>query len=113
MLSSENAETCGKKLSPVLCVQRPKEEFSFTQGKAYALRHSEVTVSQAERPPFVRRLNRDGTIDSICSKCVLTVATSRHEHELHALEQAHQCDPTLLEYWKSLSGTKSGKKPTR
>lgn len=66
---------------------------------------------QADRPPFVHRPNRDGTIDSICSRCVVTVANARYEFELHALEQDHFCDPKLLDHWRSLSQTNVPRKP--
>lgn len=55
------------------------------------------------RPKFVRRANRNGTTDSICCKCFITVATARKECELEAPERTHVCDPTLLKYWKDMA----------
>lgn len=44
---------------------------------------------------FPHRHNRDGSYDSICSRCLVTVATSYKESELLAHEQKHVC----LESW--------------
>jgi hypothetical protein len=51
-------------------------------------------------PDFVRRSNPDGTTNSICSKCIATVATATWEAELDSAEQCHKCDPSRLEYLK-------------
>jgi hypothetical protein len=48
--------------------------------------------------PFVRRNNADGTIDSICRKCLFTIASSRAEAELERAEHTHRCDPHRLKY---------------
>jgi len=48
---------------------------------------------------YGRRRNLDGTIDSICRKCFVTVATARREAGLHRAERSHTCDPNVLEYW--------------
>ena len=45
---------------------------------------------------FVHRENSDGTIDSICLICFLTVATAQTEPELVSVEASHQCDPYEL-----------------
>jgi hypothetical protein len=46
----------------------------------------------AKMPPaFPRRLNNDGTYDSICNRCFKTLATSSDETELLNAEQAHIC----------------------
>lgn len=50
------------------------------------------TASAAEIPPFHYRNNRDGTIDSICPLCFLTVATAKRPEELRARELAHICE---------------------
>jgi hypothetical protein len=42
---------------------------------------------------FSHRFNRDGTVDSICHSCFMTVATATHEAELENYEQNHLCDP--------------------
>ena len=57
----------------------------------------------SHRTRFVRRANRNGTTDSICCKCFITVATARRESELDGPERTHVCDPTLLRYWKEMA----------
>ena len=43
---------------------------------------------------FARRLNRDSSIDSICTKCCETVASANCENELAGQERGHLCDPS-------------------
>ena len=50
------------------------------------------------QPVFVHRINADGTIDSFCRKCLITVASSQWEAELGRAESNHGCDPLQLEY---------------
>jgi len=45
---------------------------------------------------FHHRHNRNGTHDSICSCCYMTVASATGESELHPFEDAHICDPVRL-----------------
>lgn len=52
---------------------------------------------------FMRRENTNGTLDSICCKCFVTVATARSEFELSAPERSHECDPILLKHWKEMA----------
>jgi len=47
--------------------------------------------------PFAHRTNADGTIDSICKKCFLTVGTAEESEALKVLEAAHACDPWRME----------------
>ena len=48
-------------------------------------------------PPFFpHRRNRDGSIDSICLKCLLTIATVRNELDLHLHDKNHICLPSIL-----------------
>jgi hypothetical protein len=42
-------------------------------------------------PFFPHRRHKDGTIQSICLKCLATVAISRDESELTELDKAHFC----------------------
>ena len=51
----------------------------------------------AESPKFAHRLNLDGTTDSICFRCIATVATVYDEAELLLYERQHICDPVLVE----------------
>jgi hypothetical protein len=41
--------------------------------------------------PWPRRLNRDGTTDSICPTCFQTIAHTRLEEELAEAERLHEC----------------------
>lgn len=40
---------------------------------------------------FVRRVNRDSTIDSICTRCFRTIATDKDEIPLVNAEKTHTC----------------------
>ena len=51
----------------------------------------------AESPKFAHRSNPDGTSDSICFRCIATVASVHDERELLRYEQQHICDPALVE----------------
>jgi hypothetical protein len=42
---------------------------------------------------FPHRHNANGTHDSICTKCFVTVATAKNEPELEGHESAHVCNP--------------------
>lgn len=44
-------------------------------------------------PAFARKLNRDSSIDSICTRCFQTIATAAREGELAIHEEEHICDP--------------------
>ena len=45
---------------------------------------------------FVHRRNKDGSFDSICPQCLLTIATCQTEDALAKIESAHTCDPVDL-----------------
>ena len=47
----------------------------------------------AESPKFAHRSNLDRTMDSICRRCIATVATVYDEGALLRYEQQHICDP--------------------
>jgi hypothetical protein len=53
--------------------------------------------------PFCHRRNNDGTIDSICTRCYVTVGTALNESELPKIEPSHTCDPDWLLHWQLLS----------
>ena len=57
-------------------------------------------MTQAPTLHFAHRLNEDGTIDSICRDCYVTVATASSEADLVREECAHTCDPVLLEHYE-------------
>jgi hypothetical protein len=48
-------------------------------------------ISLAE-PQFLHRLNRDGTFDSICTRCIKTIASHYSEPPLTVFEQRHKCE---------------------
>jgi hypothetical protein len=45
---------------------------------------------------FRHRMNGNGSMDSICSRCYETIATSMWEAELELAEEAHKCERTGL-----------------
>jgi hypothetical protein len=47
---------------------------------------------------FPHRKNPDGSWDSICGRCFLTIATKPDETDLKAAEDAHDCDALALSY---------------
>jgi hypothetical protein len=51
---------------------------------------------------FPHRHNNDGTYDSICDTCFVTVARVKTEADLIQFESRHVCDPVNL-YWASQS----------
>jgi hypothetical protein len=55
---------------------------------------------------FPHRMNKDGTIDSICPHCFVTIGCSTWEADLDRIEAAHLCEPSRL---ASFSGP--GRKP--
>ena len=46
---------------------------------------------------FGHRANDDGTIDSICSQCFTTIASSSHESDLERCERSNSCNPDQLD----------------
>ncbi len=45
---------------------------------------------------FHHRHNENGTVDSICPRCYLTIATAKDEQHLFRREKIHNCDLVLL-----------------
>jgi hypothetical protein len=45
---------------------------------------------------FPHRRNPNGSFDSICLKCLLTIANARTEAELEKHEKDHVCNPSHL-----------------
>lgn len=54
---------------------------------------------------FAHRANRDGTTDSICKYCFVTICTSTWETDLAEGERKHVCDPAVVARWKKASGS--------
>lgn len=48
-------------------------------------------MAVSARPTFPHRRNADGTYDSICTKCFVTVASTNNEADLLKAEEAHIC----------------------
>jgi len=42
---------------------------------------------------FARRRKKDSSIDSICTKCFLTIASAFSEEGIVTYEEKHVCDP--------------------
>jgi hypothetical protein len=59
-------------------------------------------MAQTYTLKFTHRLNDDGTIDSICRECFLTVATALSRSDLEQREREHTCDAALLERYKKV-----------
>lgn len=45
---------------------------------------------------FPHRMNKNGTIDSVCPRCFVTVGCSTWEADLDRMEAAHVCEPSRL-----------------
>jgi len=54
-------------------------------------------MNQTYTIKFIHRINEDGSIDSICRDCFVTVATSRSRSDLESKEHSHACEPMLLD----------------
>jgi hypothetical protein len=48
---------------------------------------------------YPHRINGDGTIDSICARCFVTIGTSTWESELERMEAMHVCEAARLKYF--------------
>jgi hypothetical protein len=44
-------------------------------------------------PRFPHRRNNDGSYDSICTECFVTIATAKDESQLAGAEGTHVCNP--------------------
>lgn len=61
---------------------------------------------------FAHRFNPDGTVDSICRQCFITVDSKKREADLAPSEHRHVCDPGLLQHLYKLNsyfGTAEGR----
>ncbi len=47
---------------------------------------------------FCNRKNEDGTFDSVCRACFMTIATTNLECDLKASELRHVCDAAILRH---------------
>lgn len=55
-----------------------------------------------KRAGYAHRYNRDGTTDSICKECFITVATAIWEADLERAEQKHLCESRLQGHFKKI-----------
>ncbi len=63
----------------------------------------------SRRIHFYHRSNRDGTTESICSRCFLRVAREFQASELARYEIAHVCDPAkVFDVSQNAEATASG-----
>lgn len=53
---------------------------------------------------YAHRRNADGTTDSICRNCFITVITAIWEGDLTRAEHDHSCNPSVLDYWNKMKG---------
>ena len=58
-------------------------------------------MTQTYTLQFLHRINDDGTIDSICRECFVTVANALSRAELEQEERKHHCESELLERYKN------------
>jgi hypothetical protein len=54
-----------------------------------------IKVVISPPPRFAHRDNHDGSVDSICMDCVVTVATVAPGANLEKVERDHVCDPIV------------------
>lgn len=55
---------------------------------------TKINLSELQKQPFIHRLNKDGSVDSICTRCFVTVGSVRGtstEPELERSEVLHDC----------------------
>ena len=57
-------------------------------------------MSSSERLIFAHRFSPEGTVDSICPRCFVTVASVKNEADLVLNEARHVCDPFLLAHYE-------------
>ena len=53
---------------------------------------------------YAHRYNRDGTTDSICKGCFMTVARAIWEADLERAESLHRCDSRAVGSFKKMVG---------
>lgn len=62
-------------------------------------------MTQTHTLQFAHRVNEDGTIDSICRDCFITVATALFDSDLEPGERTHHCEPCLIDWYKKCLDT--------
>jgi hypothetical protein len=56
---------------------------------------------------FAHRANWDGTFDSICRVCFVTVGQAKCESDLDKAQEDHRCEPWLLQLYGHPKGSDS------
>jgi len=51
---------------------------------------------------FVRRENKDSTVDLICTKCFRTVASAKNDAAFEEAKRLHTCEPLIGFHWRPL-----------
>ena len=59
-------------------------------------------MSSSAIDKFTHRQNEDGTFDSICLSCFLTVANAGSELQLEIFERRHVCDEMMLRHFEAM-----------
>lgn len=54
------------------------------------------------RAKYAHRYNRDGTTDSICKECFMTVAKAIWEADLERAERVHQCESRAVAHFRKM-----------
>jgi len=57
----------------------------------------------ANETDFSHRHKPDGTVDSICRECFITVATDQDESKLYRAERLHTCNPGIVAWYRERS----------
>lgn len=67
-----------------------RARFAVTTSRAHIAR-IDTFLQQLGIGPYTHRHNADGTVDSICHNCFMTIATVRRESDLEQFERKHVC----------------------
>ncbi|MGB6692249.1 MAG: hypothetical protein WBE76_30770 [Terracidiphilus sp.] len=57
-------------------------------------------MPSSEQLKFAHRFIPDGTVDSICPRCFVTVGPAANETDLVPKEEQHVCDPFLVAHYE-------------
>jgi len=63
-------------------------------------RSTQLTRPMTNKGKFSHRLNSDGTVDSICHECFVTVAKVQRETDLIPREHLHACNQAAIEWYR-------------
>lgn len=53
-------------------------------------------MTHPETTAFHHKYHDNGTIDSICPRCYLTIASAIDKQHVSLVEHSHECDPVRL-----------------